>query len=180
MTTRLLVTLAAAVLWCGCSSVGTVNTDRDASGLQEVNRAVRGKVVHLKLHGGETMNVVGVRVAPDSLTWVNHKANRIESLATSSIDELSIRKAGSGAVRGLVVGALAGAAAGGVRAGLQGDDPANDPLSLTKEEKYRVYPVAHAVYASLLSTPIGAMIGTKKVYRFEHGGSDFPTVVSER
>lgn len=179
MLVRLLVTLAAAGLLVGCSSVGTVTTNEGEPGLRELNRAMQGKVVRLELKEGQKINVMGLRVAADSTTWVNTRENAVETIATNSIRQLSIHKAGSGAIRGLIVGAIAGAAAGGVRAKMQGDDPPGDPLALTEGEKYRIYPAAHAVYASLVTTPLGAIIGTRKVYRFEDR-SDLPAVVSER
>lgn len=178
MSARLSVALVAAVILCGCSSVETVKKDGDALGLREVNRAVRGKVVRLELRDGRAMHVVGLNVAADSLTWIDRRDNRLESLSTQSVHELSIQKTGRGAVRGFLFGAVVGAVAGAVRARMEGDDPISDPLAITREEKLRIYPVAHAVYAVLATTPIGAMIGTRKVYRFNNAG--YPVVVSGR
>ncbi len=178
MSARILVTLAAAVLWSGCSSVGTISTQGDESALREVNRAVHGKVVRVDLREGQRLHVVGLRVEADSVTWIDRKSNTLESLPTSSIRQVSIHKTGSGALRGLLVGAVVGAAAGGVRATMEGDDPLDDPLAITREEKLRIFPAAHAVYATLVTTPIGAIIGTRKVYRFNNEG--FPSTVSTR
>lgn len=61
---------------------------------------------------------------------------------------------------------------------MEGDDPLDDPLAITREEKLRIFPAAHAVYATLVTTPIGAIIGTRKVYRFNNEG--FPSTVSTR
>lgn len=178
MSARLFMAIGATVLMCGCSSVETVTTGGSGSEFREVNRAVRGKVVRLKMHDGSAMHVVGVNVAADSVTWIDRDANTLKALSTESVRELSIHKTGRGAVKGFVVGAVAGAAFGGVRASMEGDDPISDPLALTRDEKLRIYPFAHAVYSVLVSTPIGAIIGTRKVYRFENAG--LPAVISER
>lgn len=178
MSARLFMALAATVLLCGCSSVETVKTGSIDSDLREVNRAVRGKVVRVEMQDGRAMHVVGVSVAPDSLSWVDRGANTLGAIPTASVKELSIHKTGRGAIRGLLFGAVVGAAFGGVRASMEGNDPISDPLAITRDEKLRVYPVAHAVYAVLATTPIGAIIGTRKVYRFT--SSPLPAVVSER
>lgn len=166
MSTRLAVALMA-VLLCGCSSVEMVKMDEGDQSLHKVNRAVRGQVVRLDLHSGEKKNVMSLHVAPDSVTWIDRKTNTIKGEPLANVREISVRKAGRGALRGLLVGVVVGAAVGGARALAQGDDPVEDPLAITKEEKLRMFPIAHAVYASLLSTPIGAMLGTRQRFQFE-------------
>lgn len=175
MLTRFSVLLGIALM-CGCSSVETVSTDHDDPSFRKVNRAVRGQVVRMELHNGETRSVTSLHVAPDSVTWFNPRSNTLESEPTANVRELSVRKAGRGAITGLVVGAVVGAAAGGVRAAMEGDDPTSDPLAITRGEKLRIFPPAHAVYASLISTPIGAILGSKKRYRFEQHPEVPPTV----
>ena len=177
MSLRFAILLVAAFL-CGCSSVEMVNLDESDQSLSKVNRAVRGQIVRMELHSGEAKTLMSVRVAADSITWIDTRANRVMGEATANVRELSIRKTGRGALAGLVVGTVVGAAGGGVRALAQGNDPASDPLAITREEKLRTYPIAHAVYASLLSTPIGAIIGGKKRFQFET--EPYPTIVTQR
>ena len=121
----------------------------------------------MTLSNGSKMHVVGLNVEPERVTWVNRKANKIESVATSDVREVRVVKAGSGALRGLVVGAVIGAAAGGIRAAVEGDDPTHDPIGLTRQEKLEQFPPAHALYAALATTPLGAIIGTRRIFRFE-------------
>lgn len=178
MSTRLVVMLFATLL-CGCSSVEMVKTQDEDDSIRKVNRAIRGQVVRLELNDGETMNVTSAYVASDSVTWIDRRTNTLRGEPTSNVREVSVRKAGRGAIGGLVVGAVAGAAFGGIRAAVEGDDPVEDPLAISRGEKLRVYPVAHAVYASLITTPIGAIIGTRKTYRFETQDVP-PSVVTKR
>lgn len=164
---RIALVLFGIMLVTGCSSVRTVTPSSDAASYRQVNRAVRGKVAVMKLQNGKKLHVVGLNVAADRVTWVDRKANQIESLPTSDVREVSVVKAGPGALGGLLFGAVIGAAAGGVRAIVEGDDPVNEPPAISREEKLRVYPAAHALYASLITTPIGAIIGSRKTFRFE-------------
>ncbi len=180
MSTRLVVVLIATLL-CGCSSVEMVKVHDDDDSLQKVNRAMRGQVVKLELQNGERMNITSAYMASDSLTWFDGRTNTLKAEPTSNVREVSVRRAGRGAVGGLIVGAVAGAAFGGIRAVAEGDDPGvgNDPVAATKEKKLRVYPVAHAVYASLITTPIGAIIGAQKRFRIESQEVS-PAAVSKR
>jgi len=75
-------------------------------------------------------------------------------------------KAGRGAITGLLLGGLVGAGIGTYRALSQGDDDPGDEFFRTQEEKLKLYPQAHALYFALIGTPIGAMIGGKRIYRF--------------
>ncbi len=175
MLTRLVVILGVVFIG-GCSSVEMVNTNNEDPAFQNVNRAVRGQIVQMELHNGKTMNVTSVHVDADSVTWIDRRSNSLKAEPTSNVRELSVRKAGRGAITGLVVGAVVGAAAGGVRAAVEGDDPTSDPLAITKGEKFRIFPPAHALYASLFSTPIGAILGSRKRFRFEEEPALPPTV----
>lgn len=153
----------------GCASVHSVDTTAGDASFSQVNRAVKGKVAHLTLVDGSEMNVVGVQVDADSLSWLDREANRLAAVSTGDVAEIHLVKTGSGALRGLIIGALVGAAAGGVRAAVEGDDPnlGADPLAKTGDAKLRIYPAAHAVYAMLIATPIGAALGTREIYQFE-------------
>ncbi|MEX2400764.1 MAG: hypothetical protein WD423_08325 [Rhodothermales bacterium] len=156
----------------GCASVQTVETHGGDASFNQLNRAVKGKVVRVRLLDGSEMNVVGVQVDADSLSWLDREANTLVAISTGDVAEISVVKTESGALRGLLVGAIAGAVAGGVRAAAEGDDPnmGADPLAKTRDEKLRIYPAAHAVYAVLVTTPVGAILGTRQIYRVERGG----------
>lgn len=182
MSVRIPGVLVLFLVFAGCTSVRPVDTTGGDAAYSEVNRGVRGKVARVTLRDGSRMDVVGVRIDADSLSWLDRKANRVDGVPTREVQEVSVVKAGAGALRGLLVGVVVGAAAGGVRAAIEGDDPdlGSDPLAITQEKKYQIYPAAHAAYAALATTPLGAILGTRKIYRFEsstQGGTD---VVVER
>lgn len=162
--------LGAALIFmtfAGCTSVRSVDVNGGETSYSDVNRGVRGKVARVTLRDGRKMDVVGVRVDAESLTWLDRKANSVESVPTRQVREVRVVSAGSGALRGLLFGVVTGAAVGGIRAAVEGDDPGNDALAVTQDEKYLLYPPAHAVYASLATTPLGAIFGTRRVYRFD-------------
>lgn len=167
MITRIVLLSLGAALLFGCSTVRSVGTaDEQQTSFSDVNRSVRGKVVQITFTDGRKIKVVDLQVAPDSISFLDHRANRLTSIATSDIYEISIVKAGRGALAGLFLGALVGAGVGTYRALSQGDDDPNDPIGKTRDEKLKLYPQAHALYFALIGTPIGAMIGGKKIYRF--------------
>lgn len=167
MVQRLLFSFLLLVALQGCSSVQTVSTSGETrTSYAEVNQAVRGKVVRVQFKEGASIQVVGLQVAPDSLSWVDPQANALKRYPTADVREVSIVKAGRGALAGLLVGAVLGAGVGAARAVMQGDDPPEDPIGLTQEEKLQIFPVAHAVYASLVTVPIGAIVGGRHRFRF--------------
>ncbi len=172
MTVRIFTALLTVAVLAGCTSVRSVDVNGGTAAYSDVNRGVKGKVTRVLLRDGTKMDVVGVRVDDESLSWMNRGANTLESVPRRDVRQVSVVKAGYGAFRGLLVGVIAGAAIGGVRAAVEGDDPdlGTDPLAVTQEEKFRIYPVAHAVYAALAATPVGAILGTRRVYLFEPDG----------
>ncbi len=165
---RALPALLLVLILCGCGSTRTADV-AGAQGMRfsELNRKARGKVATLHLRDGRRIAVVNVQVAPDSTSWINPKKNHFEQIATSDLREVTIVRAGKGAVAGLALGVLTGAAVGAVRAELEGDDEGAGVLTLarTREEKRVLFPPAHAVYAVLITTPLGAIIGREDHYR---------------
>lgn len=166
MITRTALLLLALICTGGCSSVRLVDAGSGGEATRQFNQDVEGKVARVTFVDGRETHVVGARVEGTRFTWVDRERNVVESVPIHLIAEVDFVRAGAGALRGLLVGAVVGAAAGGVRAALEGDDPIDDPFGATQDEKYRIYPVAHAVYASLVTTPIGAIVGTRRIYRF--------------
>lgn len=161
------IILCAAVAVAGCSGVRQVGTSgKSTYSYEQVAKDVRGKVARITFDSGSSLSVVGLRVEADSVSWVDHRNNRLRSAGTADIREISVVKATGGAFVGLVLGALTGAGVGTYRAWVLGDDPEGDPLGITREEKMRLFPAIHAVYFSLGSIPLGAMIGARRTYRF--------------
>lgn len=170
---RMVVLVMVVLAGTGCASVRTVHLEgADGPDLVQVNRAVQGKVARITLDQGEPRSVVGVHLTPDSLYWVDLRANALRSVPMHAVREVRVVKAGQGAMKGLVAGALLGAGVGVLRAFLQGDDPVDDPIGISQSEKLRLFPPVHALYASLFTVPLGAIIGSHRVYRFAEAPPD--------
>ena len=163
-TLTLLVILAGAS--AGCGSVRNVPTDSQASiEASRVNRATRGKLARVHLRNGERVYGVGIRVTPDSTSWIEPQSNRYVSVGTDEVNRVSLTRAGQGALVGLGTGIVVGVSSGIVRAQQEGNDPINQTFSHTANEKMTIYSLAHSAYASLVTTAIGAIIGRKNTYR---------------
>ena len=154
-----------ALLLAGCGHARVVQPEADPP-FQAVNADVRGKVARVTLHDGSDYKAFAVLVAADTTTWIDVETNDVVAVATDDIRQVQVVRTGRGALVGMGLGVLAGAAVGTFRAWRQGDDPVGEPFRLTQEEKYTLFPVAHAVYGLLVSTPLGAAVGTRDTYRF--------------
>jgi hypothetical protein len=172
--------LISAVALVGCSGVRQVGTNGNGDySYEQVNKDVRGKVARITFNGGSELSVVGLRVEADSISWVDHRNNRLRSAATDDVRRISMVKAGPGALVGLVVGSLVGAGVGAYRGWIMGDDPPDDLIGITREEKVRLFAKAHAVYFSLGSIPLGAIIGARRTYRFPVAAPPPPVVSTD-
>lgn len=158
--------LLSITLLAGCSSVRDVRTTNQTTiDASRVNEATSGRLARVQMRDGEKVYGVGVRVAPDSTSWVDPQSVTYVTVGTEDVGRITIIKAGQGALVGLGVGAVIGIASGIVRAQVEGDDPEGVSPSLTKGEKMTVFPLAHSAYAALVTTPLGAIIGRKASYR---------------
>ncbi len=168
--TRGIFFAATLLLFAGCTHTQSVNPGiADRAGLSELNATAMGRGAKIIMTNGETFGGVSVRVAFDSTSWIDPKINTYQVVPTSDIESITVIRSGKGALAGVGLGIMVGAVAGTVRAYVEGDDPAGTPLSLSQKKKHFIYPVAHAVYAMLVSAPVGAIIGDKATYRFSPG-----------
>jgi hypothetical protein len=161
----LLLLLVATLV--GCGSVREVRT-QDAATIEasRVNKATRGKLARVHLRDGEKIYAVGIHVAPDSTSWLDPQSAQYTVVPTSDVGRVTVMRAGQGALVGIGTGIVLGVATGILRAELEGDDPVNQFPSRTTAEKMTILPLAHSAYATLVTAPIGAIIGRKNTYRF--------------
>lgn len=161
-----LLILVAATFLAGCGSVRNVQTgDQAAIEASRVNRAASGKLARVKLQDGEKVYGVGVRVTPDSTSWVDPQSASYVTVGTDQVNSITLVRAGQGALVGLGVGIVTGVASGILRAQLEGDDPVDQFPSQSTGQKMTTLPLAHSAYASLVTTALGAIVGRKNTFR---------------
>lgn len=168
MARQLLLLSICVLALAGCSSTKTVSFNGGGGASpSEITKAATGKHSTILLTDGREISTTSLQVAADSTSYYNHKTDRFETVATSDILEVEVTHTGRGALAGLGAGLVAGAAVGLVRALSQGDDPPGSLISLSKDQKLFIFPIAHAFSLSLVSTPVGAIIGLDDKYVFE-------------
>ena len=106
--TRALV-LALALLAAGCVSVQPTPLS-SPEGLAEVNARAEGQTAIVRVQGGRGEEVRGLRVGPDTTTWMARWGGRPESAPTAEVASITFRR--SGAVKGLAIGVATGAVLG--------------------------------------------------------------------
>lgn len=166
MPHRLLILPLVALILAGCSQTRIISNAEGGIRPSEFNKAVAGKRAEIVLKNGQKIHGKGILVASDSTSYYSAKEDAFKTISTADIQEINLLRTGRGALAGLGIGVASGAAFGFVRGMIEGDDPPA-PVYLTREEKMVLFPIAHAVYASLFSTPLGAIIGTSDTYRLE-------------
>lgn len=167
MARHLLMLSICVLALAGCSTTKTVSTNGGVGTTpSEITRAATGKHSTILLTDGTEIPTTSLQVAADSTSYYSLKNDRFESIATNDILEVQVTHTGRGAIAGLGAGILTGAAVGLLRAIRQGDDPPGG-ISLSKDQKLLIFPIAHAVSLSLVSTPVGAIIGLDDTYVFE-------------
>jgi len=172
--------VALAVLVAGCSQTRMVNTTSPASLAESrINRVTNNRLADVDLVDGRSMYAVDVEVGIETTSWVHPTAGDVIEMPTSQIERITVVRAGQGALLGLGAGVILGGTFGFARALIEGDDPPGDPLSTTRGEKMYLYPAAHAVYASIGTTAIGAIVGRKVKFQLTNGSvEDAPTHIA--
>lgn len=162
---RITLLAVAVVLLAGCAGTQRMSPSDVQSGrYDQLNRKLSGKVATVHFRDGAKAQVVGLRVGPDSTSWLDRSNNRLVWVGTDEVREVSLVKTGKGALAGLAAGIVLGTTTGLIRAAMEGDDPPGDPLALTQSEKFVIYPAALSVYSLLVTTPAGAIIGRRERY----------------
>ena len=101
--------LLSAVLLAGCVSTQPAPLT-SFEGRAEVNARAAGRVAVVRVQGGRGGEVRGLRVGPDSTTWVDRRDGRARSVPTADVAAVTFRR--GRVLRGLTIGVAAGAVLG--------------------------------------------------------------------
>ena len=134
----------------------------------DVNKAGIGKKTYIALTSGRVFNGKSIRITHDSTSWLDFRTDDTQSISTSQIKSIIVKKSGRGALEGFGIGVLSGAVIGAVIGFLSGDDdPQTVFMPYTAEEKALGYGVVLGGAGGLLGVPIGAAVGSKDKFVFE-------------
>lgn len=156
MKPREVMIIALAVFTSQCTHIRQVHS------FDDINKAAAGKPASMTLTNGRVLSGKGLEVAIDSTFWLDSVTGRKQSIATSEVGKVVIKKRGRGALEGLGIGILTGAVTGAVIGFASGDDdPKTVFLPLTAEEKALGGGIVLGAAGGLLGLPIGAAVGSK-------------------
>ena len=161
MNPRYAMIMAATIITSGCTHLRTFKTYDD---INVVSKDRKGQII---LVDGRGYDGRDFHLAEDSTHWRDLKTNKAQSISTSQIRELHIKKKGRGAWEGFGIGLVAGAATGALIGSANGDDPGvgepgHDIFSATAEEKAVGYGVLGGLLGGLIGLPVGASTGKDK------------------
>lgn len=143
----------------GCSSSYTVGNEPgpDTYSFAQVNENVKDHSVAIRTLQGEEMRATGLFVGSDSTSFLLSSTNKRMTVATASVETITIKKAGAGAINGLIPGAIIGAPAGLLLGSL---------AVAFKDNRDVDGPVAAGVFAGVaaLGAGVGALIGHTDEY----------------
>jgi hypothetical protein len=117
MKPRYIIIIALAVFTSRCTHL------RQVQSFDEINKVAAGKPARVTLTDGRVLSGKGLQMATDSTSWLDSTTGRKQSIVTTEIDKVVIKKRGRGALEGLGMGVLAGAVIGFAL----GDDPPCEP-----------------------------------------------------
>ena len=131
MKTRYIIIIALAAFTSKCTHI------RHPFTFDDINQAAEGKKAHIALTNGSVFNGKNIQIAHDSTSWLDFNTGNIQSIATSQINNIVLKKSGRGALEGFGIGILSGAVTGALIGFASGDD---DPeavflLPMTAAEK---------------------------------------------
>jgi len=162
MRTRISTLLAFSMfILASCTHLRTFKTYDD---INVVSKDRKGQIT---LVNGRGYAGRDFHLAEDSTHWRDLNTNKAQSISTSQIREISIKKSGRGAWEGFGVGLLAGAAIGAVIGFASGDDPgADEPglenlFAITAGEKALRSGVYLGGLGGLVGLSVGATTGSK-------------------
>ena len=154
--------------------------ERQAGSFSRINRLARRKQVLLTLADGRALKVSSLQATPDSTSWFNKDTDRFETVATAEIQEIRFVKRGKGALQGLGLGLLTGAVLGAIvaRGEVTVNGATDEQLCGEEGDPFLCYyavttkaalAVSMVGLGSLLGPIVGAVLGSKEVYRFNQG-----------
>jgi len=145
----------------GCTHLRTFKTYDD------INTVSKDRKAQIILVNGRGYTGRDFHLADDSTHWRDLNTNKAQSIPTSQIREIAIKKSGRGALEGFGIGLLAGAATGAVIGFASGDDPGADGqgfeslLQYAAAEKAGMGAILVGGIGGLVGIPIGASTGSK-------------------
>jgi len=157
MNPRYAILMAAAIITSGCTHLRTFKTYDD---INTVSKDRKGQVI---LVDGRAYDGRDFHLADDSTHWRDLNTNKAQSISTSQIREISIKKSGRGAWEGFGLGLASGAALGAVIGLGSGSDPEDASLvfGASAGEKALGYGIVFGAGGGLVGLAAGASTGSK-------------------
>lgn len=146
----------------GCSSSYNVGNEPapDTYSFAQVNENAKDHSVTIWTMQGEEISATDLFVRGDSTTFLQSTTEKRIAIATSSVETITIKKVGAGAIDGLIPGAIIGVPAGLLLGSI---------AVAFKDNRDVDGPVAAGVFAgvAVLGASVGAMIGHTDEYIFQ-------------
>lgn len=147
----------------GCSSSYYVGNEPipDKYSIAQVNENSKDHSVTIRTMQGEEIGATNLFVSGDSTSFLRSTREKRITIATASVETITIKSVGAGAIDGLIPGAIVGVPAGWIFGSLvaAGEDRVNSIDG----------PTAAGVFAgtAALGALVGATIGHSDVYIFQ-------------
>ncbi len=136
--------------------------------IYDINYETKNKKVQLTLSNGQNLEVKGFRITADSSYWHNLTTGKKQSVATSDVKSVAIKRRGRGALEGLGFGGVIGFSIGALIGLNEGGDPQKGFFYLTAEEKAIIYGIYFGAIGGLVGIPVGAAVGSKDRFDIEN------------
>jgi len=143
------------IVLASCTHLRTYST------LDDINAVSKDRKGLIILANGRGRQGIDFHLAVDSTRWRDLNTNKAQSIPTSQIREISIKKGGRGALEGFALGLLIGFGSGAIVGLVSGSDPENSWFAYSAGEKALGYGIVFGGGAGLLGLPIGAATGSK-------------------
>ena len=156
--------LVLSCLVTGCIHNHTLNstTSDNYKSLTEQSRHRKAIIV---LKNGRLYYAEKLRLEPDSTLWIDAYAKSAQAAKTSEVAHVRFTRRGKGALEGLGLGLLGGAVSGAILGFTDGDEPSDSWWPWTAEEKAIIGGIFFGGMGGLTGILIGAIAGSKDVYR---------------
>lgn len=155
---RLLALVVVAAPLASCVTVHPVPLG-SPEGRAEVNERAAGRVAVVRVTGERPREVRGLRLGPDSTTWVDRRTGRAHAAPTAAVSSVAVKR--GGAARRLLTGAAVGAAAGGLLGTLLGAADGDGWFSFDPAPAEALGALGGAYYGGA----VGVLVAPRDVYR---------------
>jgi hypothetical protein len=168
---RSLLFACCLVLATACSTSHRVPDDRDWAA---VNASLAQTSVRVTLVNGTQVRASGLRISPDSTSWLNRESGAFRQVATASIARVEQVDRRRGALQGAKLGGVLEGIAGSLLAGYVMEPPMDEPEGSVR---FRLYGsvlggVAGGVLGLMHGGLIGRAVGYRTAYEFPAGAGD--------